>query len=315
MLNEILNSKPDSTSGFNPNQVLPLPLASDQSYHQADSHQALRSDEAIISSHKMSDLKFDLYYEQVRTSSKQATFLDGDGAQQLSQEMFHSVKARLKLDFSFLTRIADQSGKAAGIDEETYSNFVKAAKNLSSMDQESLDAFMDAVDDVFKAVETANGLPETSMDQLAAFTKSAVHGFFEKVDTALQEIDQSSAHAGQQFRESLAEIVARKASTKDLLADFKEKLVFAGLPEGRREAFLRLAELVSKLAEHEKSPPIFNLNEFTERLLRRANESDAGSVDEMQAAQAQKVRFYSYSESAERVNINLEHSEVDVVSA
>lgn len=289
--------------------------------------QMKQADTVELSQARSYDLKFDFYYDKVMRASRGATFLDGDRARSVSQELYQRVTGRFSLDLSFVFGLAEKSGRAAAIAEEAYNAFVDAAKGLADFDEESLKTFAGAVDDFFTAAERAMGLAEDDLDPFANSVKSAVKGFFREISTRVEEMKAADEASRRQFRDQLKAFFEppEDEAKQNGLQPIDRMLRDAGVPEKQRSSLMKLAAQVLKLhqdkGESEAQNLLDKLNEVAKRYIRAQRETGEEKEEGAEpsavarAPKARAFRLYEYTESAERAQVDVQQRRLDILAA
>lgn len=270
-----------------------------------------RQDTVDIKQGRYYNLKFDFFYEKVLESSRRASVVQGDAGRELSQDLYQRLEARFSFDLSGLSFLAQQAGRAAGIDEETFTSFIEAAKGLSRFDESGLRTFLSEVDNLFNAVERILGLGADGLDDLAAVIKGGVKNFFGEVKALSQQIDTRDAEATAQFRAGLGNLLQSAREPKSLSEQLDTRLRDAGVSENLRASIMKLAALIEHLEKRDPDKLATladKLDNLIDRLSRLA-ESEVGKPDagteKPQEATPKVAAIQEYTRSVERVQIDV----------
>ncbi|RMD92335.1 MAG: hypothetical protein D6814_17020 [Calditrichaeota bacterium] len=208
-------------------------------------------DQLAIGSTSSFHLKFEFFYQQVQYASHEATVANGDHVQRVSRELYQRISARFSLDLSFVTRLAQQTGRAAALDPQTLQRFSDAAMGLANMDRGSLDTFLNEVDHLFNAVEDTLGLDNDQLDGFAQTVKDAANHFFEEIRSATESFAAQKTASAQDFRQQLKSMLGPNRQTLGDLEKLRQNLAMAGVSESRQADLLKLANLILKFANRQ----------------------------------------------------------------
>jgi hypothetical protein len=275
-----------------------------------------RSDEAQISLADFQSLKFEFFYEKVISTSRGATFLQGDEARSISQDLYQKVSGRFSFDFSILSTVAEQTGRAASIDEETFKKFVQAANGLATLNDDSLQKFLGTVDEIFNAAEQALGLSSEGLDDFADLIKDSVKGFFSEINSAVDRMRTFEKSAAKDFSKQLQALLEPPKEKSKILDGVRKQLGEAGVPDRLRSSLMKIAKLLSRLAraeDPEKQEALLNrLQRVTNRALKEVDKM--ADEEEGAASQPQALYVQQYTETVERFSLNIQQMQLDLAA-
>ncbi len=275
------------------------------------------NDRLELTQTRMYQLKFDFFYEKVVQSSRQATLLEENQSRTLTQNLYQRVSARFSLDLSFISRLAVQTGRAASIDREVFQQFTEAAQGLTQMDEKSFRQFVQSVDTLFNAVETALGLSEDGLDDFAEVVKSAAAGFFEMVKNASQRLDDREKLAAMDFRNQVRRLLEPEPRDRGLMRDIRKLLRESGLPDDQKKELLRLFRLIVKYAKKAVQDGNRQFIDRVRELLDRYEKPDApaDTREKPQAVPARLVEMYERTEVREQIRVQVQEQSLNVMAA
>lgn len=272
------------------------------------------NDEAEISLANFQNLKFDFFYEKVVTIGREATFLQGDEARSISQNLYQKVSGKLSFDFSILSTLAEQTGRAARIDEDTFKNFVEAANGLASFEDESLNKFLGTVDELFNAAEQALGLSSDGLDDFAELFRMSMKEFFVQISGAADDMKKAEKKAAKEFGNQLQELLNPPEENSKLVDGVRNQLAEVDVSERLRSSLLTIAKLLSRLSrarDPERQEALLGrLQRVTDRAVKDAGKLSDG--EENAAAQPQALQLQQYSQTVERFSFNIEQSQLSL---
>jgi hypothetical protein len=275
------------------------------------------NDEADISLANFQNLKFDFFYERVVSTGRQATFLEGDEARSISQDLYQKVTGRLTFDFSILSTLADETGRAANIDEETFKKFVDAASGLADFDDDSLQTFLQTVDELFNAAEKSLGMSADGLDDVAELMKDSVKSFFSDISTATQNLKNAEKDAASEFANQLQALLhPEEEASDDDAAAADGKLAQTGISDELRASLKTIGKLLSRLSratDPERQEALLNrLQRVTDRAMKQAGQTTED--DEKVAVEPRALQIEQYSRAVERFTFNMQQSQLSLVA-
>jgi hypothetical protein len=281
---------------------------------QVDAEKPVENDDAEVSLANFQNLKFDFFYEKVVTIGREATFLQGDEARSISQNLYQKVSGRLSFDFSILSTLAEQTGRAANIDEDTFKKFVEAANGLASFEDDSLNKFLETVDELFNAAEQALGLSSDGLDDFADLLRMSVKEFFTGVTSATESLKKAEKNAAKEFGNQLQALLNPPEENSKLVDGVRNQLAETDVSERLRSSLLTIAKLLSRLSrakDPERQEALLNrLQRVTDRAIKEAGKQNEDEEDA--AAQSQALQVQQYTETVERFSFNIEQSQLSL---
>lgn len=131
------------------------------------------------------EVNFDLFFSVSARSSVRGGE-DASGAfYRATAEVASSFSANLSIAIG--GRFLDLADAAEALDPAVLESFSRAVEGLAGLDQDALDRFFGATDELFNALESRYGLGGSALDGVAAEVKAAAGGFFEAVRGATEE--------------------------------------------------------------------------------------------------------------------------------
>ena len=280
-----------------------------------------QQDEAQISLSAFQSFHFEMFWEKVMQSSRQADFLQGDEARSLSEDLYQKVSASFSFDLSVLSVLADRTGRAAAIDEDVYKNFIDAASNLSSLNAESLQAFLASVDELFNAAEQSLGLASDGLDDVAESMKDSIKGFFSEITAAAQQMKVADKDAATDFGKKLQDLLQPPEQANEGLKGVRRQLQDAGVPDSQQAALMKMAQLMYRLSRAEDPERQQSLMKRLERLankvidnLQQVDPAAASPKDEPQPAVPATLQLQQYTQSMERFSVTFEQSQLNLAA-
>lgn len=132
------------------------------------------------------EVNFDLFFS-VSARSAVRGGADASGAfYEATAEVASSFSANLSIAIG--GRFLDLADAAEALDPAVLESFSRAVEGLAGLDQDALDRFFGAADQLFNALESRYGLGGSALDGVAAEVKAAAGGFFEAVRGATEEV-------------------------------------------------------------------------------------------------------------------------------
>lgn len=292
------------------------PLPPVQRKEEAEKPQ--ENDDAQVSLANFQNLKFDFFYEKIVSTGREATFLQGDEARSISQNLYQKVTGRLSFDFSILSNLANQTGRAALIDEDTFKKFVEAANGLASFEDDSLNKFLGTVDELFNAAEQALGLSSDGLDGFADLLRMSVKEFFTGVTSATENLKKAEKSAAKEFGNQLHGLLNPPEEDSKLVDGVRNQLAETGVSERLRTSLLTIAKLLSRLSRatdpNRKDALLERLQRVTDRAVKDAGALQNSGENEDVAAQPQALQVQQYTQTVERFSFNFQQSQLSITA-
>lgn len=132
------------------------------------------------------EVNFDLFFS-ISAQSSLSSQSDASGAfYQATQSVDASFSSNFSLEIAgkYLT-LADA---ANAVDPKVLDAFSQAVQGLAGLDQNALNRFFTAADNLFNSLETGYGLGNTALDGMAKEVKATAESFFQAVSSATQNV-------------------------------------------------------------------------------------------------------------------------------
>jgi len=102
-------------------------------------------------------LSINLHFALAQSASSTQTAKTADGYMELRQTVERRFQADLSFNMSFLGQLDSTAQKMGGLGGDTLNEFVGAANNLMSLNEQDLKKFTDSVDKLFNELSKATG--------------------------------------------------------------------------------------------------------------------------------------------------------------
>lgn len=132
------------------------------------------------------EVNFDLFFSVSARSSLRGGNDAAGAFYEATQELSTSFSSNFSV--AIAGRFLNLADAAEAIDPKVLESFSRAVEGLAGLDQDALDRFFAAADQLFSALEEGYGLGDTALDGIAAQVKATAGGFFEAVSAATEEV-------------------------------------------------------------------------------------------------------------------------------
>lgn len=132
------------------------------------------------------EVNFDLFFSVSARSSMRGAQDASGSFYEATQKLSTSFESNFSIEIA--GRFLNLADAAEAVDPKVLESFSRAVEGLAGLDQDALDRFFTAADQLFSALEDGYGLGDTALDGVAAQVKATAGSFFEAVSAAAQDV-------------------------------------------------------------------------------------------------------------------------------